>query len=136
MARTITGSNTLGITLTSQTDNPVTVAATAVVSKPSGVFGALYGKGGATNSWTIDNSGTVTGGNGVGTSNAGGIYLGGFVSTITNGIVTNEASGTIAGALYALFVNGPASITNKAGGTISAVSNAVMYLRGPSTVVN
>ena len=54
MARTITGTNTVGITLTLQSDNPVTVASGAVVST-TGTLGALYGPGGSY-SWTVDQS--------------------------------------------------------------------------------
>jgi hypothetical protein len=134
MARTITGTNTTGITLTSQSDNPVTVASTAVVSKPTGALGALYGKGGATNTWTIDNFGVISGG--FGSTNASGVYLGGFLSAVTSGVLINETAGTVLGNTYAVFINGPASITNKSGGTISARTNAAVYLRGLSTVVN
>src|SRR4051812_15775248 len=83
---------------------------------------------------TLDNFGTV---NGIsGTTGAGGIYLGALGSAVTSGVVVNETNGFIGGDLYGVFVNGPASITNKAGGTISANNAAASYLRYTSTVIN
>jgi hypothetical protein len=136
LARTISSTYTSGVTLTSTSNNPVSITPTARLSKSAGRYGALYARGGPSNSWTIDNSGQISGGNGAGTNNAGGIYLGSFVSTITNGVVTNEAGGTIAGALYAIFADGPAAVTNKSGGTISADTNTALYMRDVSTITN
>ena len=134
MSRTITGVNSTGITLTNTTDNPVTV--TGTITKPSGALGSLYGKGGAGVAWTIDNFGTIGSATGTGTSDPGGIYLGGFASTVTNAVVTNEPGAVIGGNLYAMFVNGPSTVLNKAGATITGRSNAVMYMRGSSTINN
>jgi hypothetical protein len=129
MARTITGNNTIGVTLSAASDNPVTV--TGTISKASGALGSLYARGGAGVSWTItnENTGLING-----QPSAGGAYIGGFSSSVTNAVLVN--SGNIRGNLYALFVNGPSTITNNSGATIAANTNAVMYLRGVSTVTN
>ena len=132
MSRTISGTYASGITLTSTANNPVTVTASGRITRASGVLGALYGKGGTGTSWTIDNAGLISGG-----TNTGGVYLGGFASTVSSGVVINETGGSIAGNLYAIFVNGAASVTNQSGATISASGNSALYLRGAgSTVVN
>jgi hypothetical protein len=130
MPRTITGTFTSGITLTSQADNPVTVAASARLSQSNDyAFNALYGQGGATNSWTIDNFGQISGGT------QGGLFLGQASSTIASGTIINEAGGTLSGNSFAAYIDGPGSLTNMSGGTISAFSEAAM-VRGSGTVVN
>ena len=132
MSRTISGTYASGITLTSTANNPVTITAGGVVAKPSGVLGALYGKGGGTNSWTIDNAGLISGG-----SAASGVYLGGFATAVTNGVLINEAGGSIAGNTYGVFVNGPGALTNRSGGTVTATLKTAVDMRGGGgTVVN
>ncbi len=156
MARTITGTTTTGITLTSQGDNPVTVAATAVVSKPSGAPGALYGQGDGTNTWTIDNLGVIAGG---GTAGVG-IQLGSATFYVNSGDVTNRSTGTITGGVvgvltdnsgpsavtnaggsieggqFGVFVNGVGSLTNIAGGQITGTSEAAVYVYGDASRPN
>jgi len=89
MSRTISGTSTVGVTLTSTADN--TVSVTGAVNVASGT--ALYGTGGGLYSWTIDNSGLVSGG-----GSGHGISLGTTAAPVTNSFVTNESGGTIAGA--------------------------------------
>ena len=131
MSRTISTTYATGITLTNTANNPITLTSAAKVTNNSGNYGALYAEPGAANTWTIDNSGLISGG-----SFTGGIYLGSFSRTVANGVIINESGGTIAGDIYTIFVNGKASITNKSGGTITGLSNQAMYLNGLSTVVN
>src|SRR5689334_3557584 len=128
MARTITGTNTVGITLTLQSDNPVTVASGGVVST-TGTLSALYGVGGGSNSWTIDNSGVVAGG-------GKGLQLGNTNSYVSTAIVTNRSTGTITGGVAGALIDndGTASLTN-AGGSISGGQFGVA-ISGLGTVTN
>ncbi len=128
MARTITGTNTVGITLTLQSDNPVTVASGAVVSK-TGTLSALYGLGGGSNSWTIDNSGVLAGG-------GKGLQLGNTNSYVSTAIVTNRSTGTITGGVAgALIDNSGTALLANAGGSISGGQFGVA-ISGPGTVTN
>jgi hypothetical protein len=131
LAQVISTTTSAGITLSNQSYNPVTIAGGSRISKTSGSNGALYGKGGATNSWTIDNFGQILGGSAV-----GGVYLGSFAYHIINGVLVNESGGTITGNRYAVAVAGPGSVTNKSGAVISAVGSAGVYLRGQGIVNN
>src|SRR5690348_3656753 len=108
MSRTISG-NYGTITLTNTADNPVYVTGT-ISSSTLGAQTALYAKGGATTSWTIDNSGLINSPKGQG------IVLGAFSTHVSNGLITNEATGRITAAVgNALYVFGPASVVNKSG---------------------
>ena len=113
MARTISHSYNFGITLTSQSDNPVTVTSSGTVNA-SGGYGAIYGEGGGTNTWTITNSGKL-----IGTNSSNGIQLGSFQNAVTNGVVNNQANATIAGNYYGVVIYGSGTITNALGATIS-----------------
>ena len=128
MSRTISSTYTTGITLTTTSDNPISV--TGTVNVASGT--ALYGTGGGSYGWTIDNSGLLNGG-----GNGYGISLGTSGSYVANGVVTNEAGGTIAGGYNGVAIWGPGSVTNMAGGTITGGSyNKGVYFKGAGTVVN
>ena len=126
--------NTSGITLTNTADNPVTVQGSVTRTSGAAQLGAFYAKGGPGVTWTINNFGTI--GSGTATAGVAGMYLGGFASTVSNAIITNETGGVIGGALYAIFGNGPVNILNKAGGLIRANSNAALYLRSNATINN
>ena len=128
MSRNITGSNTASITLTDTADNPVLVSGTIAVA--SGV--ALIGTGGAGFGWVIGNTGTISAG-----APGNGISLGTLATPVASGIISNATGGLIYGASIGIFVNGPATVTNMAGGTISAHYNSAIYLQGaPGTVIN
>ena len=128
MSRTISGTSTAGITLSSTIDNPVSV--TGAIDVTSGT--ALYGTGGGSYSWTIGNSGLISGG-----GSGYGISLGTTAAAVSNGFVTNEAGGTIAGGYTGLAIWGPGSVTNMAGGTITGGSyNKGVYIKGAGSVVN
>ncbi len=116
MSRTISTSYNSGITLTSQSDNPVTVTSSGTVNA-SGGYGAIYGEGGGT--WTITNSGHL-----LATSSSNGVVLGSIRGPVTNGVVINQANATISAAgsyYYAVEIYGPATITNASGATISGM---------------
>jgi hypothetical protein len=85
MARTISGSSSVGITLTSG-DNPVSV--TGTIAAAGGT--ALYGPGTGSYSWTIDNSGTVSGDT---LASGDGIQLGSGSAAVGPSAVTNETGG-------------------------------------------
>jgi len=122
------GKYATGITLTSQSQNPVTV--TGTITPSSGI--ALSGPGGGTNSWTIVNSGTIGGSAGTG------IALGNNVTYVAKGIVTNMSGGRIAGSNIGVNIGGPGTLTNLAGGTIAGSQSDGVYFGSlaPGTVVN
>ena len=138
MARTISTNTSTGITLTSG-DNPVSVTGTIESANGSA---ALYGPGGASQTWTINNSGSISansmfpGGQGV--------RLGSHYTTVASGSVTNKSGGVISAAGdYALAVYGPGSVTNLSGGTIRGtmgfgpgIGSAVLMAEAAGTVVN
>src|SRR5689334_14948497 len=105
MSRTISTSST-GITLSSTADNPVSVTSTGAITSSAG--NALYGQGGGKNSWTIDNSGLISGG---GLGNAG-VALGSGGSPVVLGIITNESTGSISGSSYGISINPTGSVIN------------------------
>jgi hypothetical protein len=117
MSRTISGSYSSPITLSSTADNPIFVTGTILVSKSS----ALYGQGGSGQSWTINNSGLIS--CAIGThARQYGIYF----EAASTGAVTN--SGTITGGTgykdYGIVSSGSASVTNVNGGLIVGISLA------------
>lgn len=122
------GKYATGITLTSQSQNPVTV--TGSITPSSGI--ALFGPGGATNSWTITNSGVIGGSAGTG------IALGNNATYVAKGIVTNTAGARIAGSNIGVNIGGPGTLTNLAGGTIVGTQVDGVYFGSlaPGTVVN
>jgi hypothetical protein len=93
---------------------------------------AIHGAGGANTNWTITNSGhlngTVTG--------LFGINLGYFGPTITSATIINSAGGVVAGQQYGIITDGPTTITNQSGGTLSANGNDIAFLQTRSTVFN
>ena len=131
MAQVISTTTSAGITLSNQSYNPVTITGDSRISKTTGSNGALYGKGGATNSWTIDNFGQILGGSAV-----GGVYLGSIIYHVLNSALINESGGTITGSRYAVAIAGAGSVTNKSSAVISAVGSAGVYLHGQGTVIN
>lgn len=101
MGKTITGSSTIGVTLSV---NPTTIAGTIAT------YGyAVYGP--ATKAWTLVNDGRID------SSNAVGVYLPG------GGKVTNAKHGFIGGNDEAVFMVGKASISNA--GTMAANGFAI-----------
>jgi hypothetical protein len=88
MGKTITGSSTIGVTLSV---NPTTITG-SIAGSPYGVFGA------ATKAWTLVNEGSIEGGRGV--------YFG------DGGTVTNAKNGFIGGDAQAIFIRGQVDITN------------------------
>ncbi|HEY1934216.1 MAG TPA: calcium-binding protein [Acetobacteraceae bacterium] len=126
MSLTIEGTYTSGITLTATTDNPVSITGTIAVADGY----ALGAYGGYGQSWTIDNAGVLL------SADSKVINLGSLAGPVAYGVVTNEASGTIAGSTYGIAINGPGAVTNMAGGTISAVASQGIFFYGPGTVAN
>jgi collagen type I/II/III/V/XI/XXIV/XXVII alpha len=122
MSKTIT-SVSAGITLTSSLDNPVSVTSTGAIISSTG--SALYGQGGASNDWTIANSGLISS---TGTG-AAGIQLGSYTASnftpVKAGTVTNQ--GTIAGDAFGISITGPGVVTNQSGGDIGATTGAGSY---------
>ncbi len=127
MPRIISDSYTSGITLTDTADNPVTVTSTGAVTPPSG--NALYGSGGETNTWTIDNAGLIAG------TNANGIQLGSSYSHVYSAIVTNRSSGTITGGSIAVSINDTSQATVTNTGEIAG-GNYGVSVGGVGTVSN
>jgi glycosyltransferase involved in cell wall biosynthesis len=127
VGRTISGSYNTGIYLSSESDNPVLVTGTIAPASGTG----LTGKGGAGNSWTVDNAGEIS-------ANSGGaVVLGPPGSSIASGMFVNEPGAAIYSPDYGVYINGPGSITNMAGGTIVGKTFSGMYiLGGPGTIVN
>jgi hypothetical protein len=123
---TISGSHLIGITLTSSASNPVFVTGTISVSSGD----ALYGKPGASNTWTINNSGTII------SRGATGVFLGSYGGSIASGMLTN--SSYVYGANYGVYIQGPGSVTNLAGATIAANANEGIQIGSDAkgTVVN
>jgi hypothetical protein len=140
---TITGTNTIGVTLASggTYGNPVTIAADAYVGGSKAVD--------AQSDWTIENAGTISGSySGVNLQNggtiindaSGTIYGGGygvnamFGTSDISGVVDN--SGTIAGYVGVYLRNG-GSVTNEMGGTIAGAGYFGAYIHGATaTLVN
>jgi hypothetical protein len=69
MSRTISGTYTSTVTLTSASDNPISVTGSITAAAGYG----LYGIGGELNAWTITNFGVIVGGS----NDSTGIALGG-----------------------------------------------------------
>jgi hypothetical protein len=130
MATTITGTNTVGVSLTLQSESPVTVAQGAVIST-TGTLGALYGVGGSSYSWTIDNSGGIAGG-----QTGKGVQLGSTTHYVSNAILTNRSYGVITGGVAGASIDnsGTATLTN-AGGLINGGQFGVA-ISGTGTVTN
>ena len=127
MSRTISGSSILGVVLTNQADNPVTVTGTIAVLTGS----ALQASSGASNSWTITNAGTLST-----AVLSQGVMFGSFVGSVANGILVNQSSGVITAGGYGVFSYAAnTSVTNA--GTITGGAFKGVYIRGGlGTVVN
>ena len=108
MPRTITGSYSTGVTLSVAGDNPVSVAAGAIVGNTAGP--GLYSNTAVY--WTITNAGAITGA-GTTTGHDAGIGLAGAGAAITN-----QAGGIIRGYGFGVATNGVGTVVNQ--GTISA----------------
>jgi fibronectin-binding autotransporter adhesin len=126
----IPGSYSSSITLTNTAANPVLVSGT--IDATTGT--ALYGQGGGSNTWTIDNSGTIHSSSKNPTDT--GLRLGSSGTSVVTAVVTNEASAVISGAVYGIDIYGPASVTNLSGGVISGGQYAVDLNGAPSTIIN
>jgi hypothetical protein len=144
---TISGSTTVGVSLTTPSQNPLMITTTGGIAVPDGY--AIYGSDAAT--WTITNAGVVSIAN---ADTGGGLKLEG------GAVVTNTATGTIAGGrvdmlLYGLtssvanygVVGNPATylgvydfnggiVTNFAFGTIEAGGQGVTFRESLGSVVN
>jgi hypothetical protein len=129
VGRTISGTSDTGITLTDTLDNPVFVTGTIDVTSGN----ALYGQNGAGYTWTIDNSGLISGG---GSGEFGrGIRLGSTSNTVTDALVVNDPRGQIAGYGSGVEIYGTGTVVNRATGTIQATEYGV-DLQDVGTVEN
>jgi hypothetical protein len=133
MSKTISATITTGYTLSSAS-NPLSITATGSISKSAATGGhaAIYGAGGSGTNWTITNSGRV---GGTATSLFG-INLGYFGPTVTSALIINNLGGTIAGQQYGIITDGPTTITNQSGGTLSANGNDIVFLQTQGTIFN
>jgi glycosyltransferase involved in cell wall biosynthesis len=128
MPRNISGTYTNGITLVNG-DNPVTVTGTIAGIAAIAYQHALYGPGGGSNSWTIDNSGTIS------ATNRNGVDLGYYSHPVTLSVVTNESNGVISGH-YGVYIVGPGVVTNVAGGSITGTYAGVRLYTDAGSIVN
>ncbi|WP_158933135.1 hypothetical protein [Acidisphaera sp. S103] len=143
MTRTISGTYASTVTLTSVSDNPVSVTGNITAVANNG----LYGIGGESNAWTITNYGVIVGGSNDGT----GIALGGGYGPsgppsylrVNSSIVTNATGGTISGPVgihIVGYANQPETVINQVGGTITGYYAGVILETQTSaneaTVVN
>ena len=125
----ISGSYSSGITLTNQADNPVSVLSSGAIAVASG--SALYGTGGASNSWTINNSGSISSASKLPTD--GGIKLGNSGAPVVTGVITNESVGVISGNAFGIYIDGAAGlVTNQSGGVITGGATAAVLIQGGS----
>ena len=134
MSRTISGTYTSTVTLSSTANNPVTILGTARLtpSATSGSYGALYGASGAGQSWTITNAGVLNDG-----TNGNGIQIGQGGTYAGASVITNQTGGTITGAYGIRLYNTLASsITNQSGATISSTTSRAVYFNAASTLTN
>jgi hypothetical protein len=131
MSRTITGTSTSTVTLSSTGDNPVSIVSTAKITTTNASY-ALYGEGNAGQSWTITNAGVINAG-----TYGNGIQLGGYRGYVGASIITNQSGGTIEGDYGIRMYNSAASsIVNMSGGTIESPNNRAIALYDPGTVTN
>jgi hypothetical protein len=144
---TISGSTTVGVSLTTPSQNPLVITTTGGIAVPNGY--AIYGSDAAT--WTITNAGVVSIAN---ADTGGGLKLEG------DAVVTNTATGTIAGGRVDMLLYGLTSsvanygvvgntatylgvydfnggiVTNFAFGTIEAGGQGVTFRESFGSVVN
>ncbi len=134
MSYSISGTQATGITLTSSTPNPVAIEPNTQITGTIGP--ALYGPGGPSYSWTIDNSGTL-----IGPPTYIGVQLGSNASAVINGVVNNSYGGKIIG-YTGVYISGPGTVANgtsdnPGGATITGTGVAGVNLTGaPGTVIN
>ncbi len=133
MAKTISTTYGAGFTLSGAT-NPLSVTSTGVIDRTAATGGhaAIYGAGGASTNWTITNSGHL---NGTATGLFG-INLGYFGPTITSATIINSSGGVVAGQRYGIITDGPTTITNQSGGTLTANGTDIVFLQTRGTVFN
>ncbi len=117
MARTISTAVSGSVSLAS-TDTPLTIATTGSITTTASGSDAISGSAGT--AWQVTNYGTISGL--VGTS-AAGMYFAGSGVTVQN-------SGTIKGYTAGIWMASGGSVTNNAGGLISANSNYGVYISG------
>src|SRR5579872_56351 len=128
----ISGNYSIGITLTDTASNPVSVTGNITVASGDALYG---GAGSASYSWTIANAGTIgTGGNAAGNA---GLALGAELSSVSNGVVTNQAAGVIYGGTDGVYIVGPGAVTNLFGGSITGTTFSAVYISsGTGTITN
>ncbi len=126
---TISGSYAYTVTLTSQTNNPVSV--TGTVSVADGTALTAPGNGGAY-TWAVNNSGTLSGG---GTGHLG-VQLGSAAGPVSFGTVSNQSGGRITGGERALGIYGPGLVNNLSGGYIAGTGESGVYIAETGTVTN
>ena len=139
LGHTITGAYATGVTLSSAVNSdPFTIKATARIAgafsgTTTSIGAALYGVAGT--AWTITNYGSISNTN---TFRAAAIELGNVAGHYANnGIIINKSGGIITGAQNGIRAVGATSVTNAAGGTISAGQDeAIGLYEARGTVVN
>ncbi|HEY7580750.1 MAG TPA: Hint domain-containing protein, partial [Acetobacteraceae bacterium] len=115
----ISGTYTSGVTLSNTLGSPISI--TGRIDASSGT--ALYGPGGGSNSWTISNSGMIS----TADTSSAAIQLGSFADNVSNGEITNQAGGRIAGGGYGVSISGPGLVTNLNGASITASNSPGVY---------
>jgi Hint domain len=136
MSKTIAGSYSAGITLTSVSDDPTTVTSTGLLQDGLKV---LY-----SGAWQVLNQGTIQG------PSAYGVYLlgGGTVTNETSGTITGHGgisggggltvsnAGSIGGGSYGVLLKGGGYVTNQSGGIISGYEGVTGDNAAAVTLVN
>jgi hypothetical protein len=136
IGHTLAGTYMATVTLTTPANNPLTVLSTGTIvpTGTAGLNGGLYAMGGASQAWTITNSGLINDG-----TNGHGIRLGRGGTYVGASVITNLTGGTIIGRYGIDLYNGiasPSSIVNQAGATIAATENIGVYFYGAGTLTN
>jgi hypothetical protein len=120
---TISGSTTVGVSLTAPSQNPLVITTTGGIAVPGGY--AIYGSDAAT--WTITNAGVVSIAN---ANTGGGLLLEG------NAVVTNTATGTIAGGRAGMLLHGATSSVANYGVVGNPTTYLGIYILGDGIVTN
>ena len=115
----ISGTYTSGVTLPDTLGSSIEV--TGTITDPNG--NALYGPGGGSKSWTIDNSGVIAG------TNATGIQLGNYstLAGVGASIITNGSRGVDHRRQLRRNVYGIGAVTNQTGGAIIDTNTTGTY---------
>jgi Hint domain len=116
---TITGSSTIGVTLTSESQNPVLVNGTIVAAD-----NAIYGDGGLF--WTIVNAGYLKGTDASTINLYDGIRLGSSTSSVVYGSIANHGGKLISGGNRGIAIYGK-GVINNSGGTIAGHQGIAIY---------